>query len=121
MLGGDYQIPGGTRCGFCEEAGPRSENPSVSGSFPDLSGCYTFDMIPLPLRAFFWDIDTESFDPHSHPDYAIERILELGNTEAVRWLQAEFSEEEIRRVIREARRLTEIGDVRGPVLSHSSQ
>lgn len=63
-------------------------------------------MIPNTLRAFFWDIDTSSFDARAHPEYTIERILELGTPEAIRWLEEQFSEEEIKTVIRSDRRLS---------------
>jgi hypothetical protein len=63
-------------------------------------------MIPLHLRSYFWDIDTESFNPQAHPEYTIERILELGDSKAVAWLQEQFSEDQIKGVIRANRVLT---------------
>jgi hypothetical protein len=63
-------------------------------------------MIPQELRQYFWDIDIESFDPQDHPEYSIERILELGDSEAVEWLEEQFSEEQIKEVIRTNRRLS---------------
>ncbi len=63
-------------------------------------------MIPNALHLFFWDIDVESFDPHQHPEYTIERILELGTPEAIAWLNEQFSAEQIKAVIRTDRRLS---------------
>ena len=63
-------------------------------------------MIPNNLRPYFWDIDVESFDPQTHPEYTIERILEFGDSRAVGWLQEQFSEEQIKDVIRTNKRLT---------------
>lgn len=63
-------------------------------------------MIPQELRSYFWDIDVQSFDPQDHPEYTIERILELGDSDAVDWLSDEFSEEQIKEVIRTNRRLS---------------
>ena len=63
-------------------------------------------MIPHNLRPYFWDIDVGSFDPQTHAEYTIERILELGDSKAVAWLQEQFSEEQIRDVIRTNKRLT---------------
>jgi hypothetical protein len=63
-------------------------------------------MIPKYLCPFFWDIDTESFDPQAYPEYTIERILELGTPEAVAWLREQFSEEQIKAVIINNRRLS---------------
>jgi hypothetical protein len=41
-----------------------------------------------------------------YPEYTIARILELGNPEAVSWLQQNFTEEEIIKVVRSERRLS---------------
>lgn len=63
-------------------------------------------MLPPHVVPFFWDIDSESFDPHSYPDYTIGRLLEYGNEGAVAWLRATFPESEIKRVLRTERRLS---------------
>jgi len=63
-------------------------------------------MIPQELSSLFWDIDTESFVPQDYPEYTMERILELGDSEAVEWLEEQFSEEQIKEVIRTHRRLS---------------
>ena len=54
----------------------------------------------------FWDIRVADFDPKLYPEYTIARILELGNPEAVSWLQKNFTEEEIIKTIRSERRLS---------------
>jgi len=51
-------------------------------------------------------VDVDSFDPRAYPEYTIERILELGDSEAVDWLEERFSEEQIKEVIRTNRRLS---------------
>ncbi|MGI9102197.1 MAG: DUF6922 domain-containing protein [Terriglobales bacterium] len=63
-------------------------------------------MIPKELRNFFWDISTDHFNPHERPQYAIGRILELGTEEAVDWMKSTFTEDEIKKVIREDRHLS---------------
>ena len=63
-------------------------------------------MIPKNLRPFFWDIDIEALDPHTHPEYTIGRILEVGTPEAIAWLEDQFSEKQIKAVIRSDRRLS---------------
>ena len=68
--------------------------------------CYHKSLIPNNLIPFFWDIDTQGFDPSAYPEYTIERILELGDPEAVSWMKATFSEEQIREVIHTDRRLS---------------
>lgn len=63
-------------------------------------------MIPQNLCSLFWDINVEGFDPTSFPEYAIARILEYGDKEAVAWLKETFSEEAIKGVISSERRLS---------------
>ena len=63
-------------------------------------------MIPKELRGLFWDINTDDFDPLEHAEYAISRILELGTEPAVAWMRATFSEQQIKKVIQEDRRLS---------------
>jgi hypothetical protein len=70
------------------------------------SVCYHTFMIPPPARRFFWDVNTEAFDPRAYPDYTIARVLEYGDEHAVSWLKETFSQEQIKGVIRSERRLS---------------
>ena len=58
-------------------------------------------MIPKELIPFFWEVDADSFDPHEYSGYTIGRILELGTEPAISWMKKTFTEEEIKKVIRE--------------------
>ena len=63
-------------------------------------------MIPQHLQPFFWDVEARSFDPRSHPDYTISRLLEHGDRPEITWLRETFPEDEIRRVLCTEARLT---------------
>ena len=63
-------------------------------------------MIPNQLQVLFWDVNADAFDPAAYPDYAIFRVLEYGDQEAVNWMREMFPEAEIRRVLCTERRLT---------------
>lgn len=63
-------------------------------------------MLPEFLRTLFWDIDVDTFTPEDWSGYAIFRVLEYGDEEAVAWMRQTYPESEIRRVIRTERRLT---------------
>ena len=63
-------------------------------------------MLPGHLRPLFWDVEIQSFEPQSHPDYTILRILEYGNEAAVAWLRRSFPESAIVAAIRNGRRLS---------------
>jgi hypothetical protein len=63
-------------------------------------------MVPLKLRALFWDTNLEKFDPAAYPVYTIERVLEHGDEEDMAWLLRVVSVEQIRDVLRTDRHLT---------------
>lgn len=63
-------------------------------------------MIPQHLVSLFWDINAATFDPAAYPEYAIARVLEYGDRNAVDWLRQTFREDQIKQVIREERRLS---------------
>jgi len=63
-------------------------------------------MIPQHLYPLFWDVNLDNFNPTAYPEYAIARVLELGDENAVKWMKETFSEADIRRVIVTERRLS---------------
>ena len=63
-------------------------------------------MIPQHLRPLFWDVNLEEFNPEQYPEYAIARVLEYGDEQAVEWMKKAFSEADIKRVICAERRLS---------------
>lgn len=64
-------------------------------------------MIPQHLHSLFWDVNLDNFNPTDYPRYTIGRILELGDDDAVHWMQATFSEADIRNVIMTDRTLSQ--------------
>ncbi len=63
-------------------------------------------MIPEDLRPLFWDVNTDLFQPASHPRYTIARILEYGDRRAVAWLRELFTASEIGEVLQTDARLS---------------
>jgi hypothetical protein len=63
-------------------------------------------MIPDELQTLFWDADLTDFNPAAYPDYTIFRILEYGDVAAFHWLCRTFADSEIRRVLKNERRLS---------------
>ena len=53
--------------------------------------------MPLPetLRPLFWDLEFERLDPERDRGTIVPRIAEYGTDEAVRWLRAAYSDDEI--------------------------
>lgn len=63
-------------------------------------------MIPQYLRTLFWDTNLDNFNPVAFPAYAISRILEYGDRDAIAWLKETFTEAQIVDVLRTERRLS---------------
>jgi hypothetical protein len=54
----------------------------------------------MPRReSLFWDTDPKQLDSRKHAVYIIERVLDLGNKEELRWLLKRYSARKIRAVL----------------------
>lgn len=55
--------------------------------------------LPLFLKKYFWDIDFKKLDPKKRSAYIIERLLELGNMNALHWVFKKYSQTTIKKII----------------------
>jgi hypothetical protein len=58
------------------------------------------------MQSLFWETDWFRIDLQKNKRYVIERILELGDREAVDWLFSTYSQDEIRQVLKSGRNLS---------------
>ena len=63
-------------------------------------------VLPSFLAQYFWDADATQIDLRRHRRYIIERILEVGDLDALRWLFRTYGEREIKAVVRRSRALS---------------
>jgi hypothetical protein len=63
---------------------------------------------PLPtfLRPLFWEIDFDRLRVPGHERYIIERVLEYGDDQAIRWLCRTFEPDAIADVVRRSRKIS---------------
>lgn len=47
--------------------------------------------LPAEMARFFWDIDFGKLDPIKDDLYIIQRLLELGDAQAVRWVRETYA------------------------------
>ena len=59
--------------------------------------------LPDFLRPCFWDVDFTTLRLPAHEGYCIERILEFGDDEAIRWLCNSFARERLGQIVRQSR------------------
>ena len=58
----------------------------------------------MPRRpSLFWDVDSKTVDPQKHARYIIERILEFGRDDEVRWVVHYYPPELIKDTLRRSR------------------
>ncbi len=63
--------------------------------------------IPENLKRYFWDTDVAKLSLKKHATYIIERVLEWGNIEAVKWLRDIYAEKTILQVLNHSRRISD--------------
>lgn len=56
-------------------------------------------------QALFWDTNPDKIDTEENALYIIERILDFGNDEEVRWIRKYYSPLQIQKVVENPRRL----------------
>lgn len=54
-------------------------------------------------QSLFWDVDPKKIDPQKHATYIIERILDFGNDNEVRWLWQKYPRTRVRDVVKHSR------------------
>ena len=69
---------------------------TVPGHNPDM---------PEAFRKYFWDVDYEDLSLEKYPKFIVERILNYGDLDAIKWLQSVLDREFIRSVILNSRNL----------------
>ena len=58
----------------------------------------------IPFRqSLFWDVDPKTIDPKKNAPYIIERMLELGTDDEVRWMWSYYPHELVRNVLEHRR------------------
>jgi hypothetical protein len=55
-------------------------------------------METLQKASLFWDIDKDKLDPKKYKEFIIQRILEKGDLDDLRWAKEEYGKKELERV-----------------------
>jgi len=62
--------------------------------------------IPDHLKPFFWETEFSQINVNKNKPYIIERILELGDISAVKWLFSNYTKNEIKEVLEKSRKVS---------------
>ncbi len=62
--------------------------------------------LPSFLKKYFWDVDFESIDSKRDQAFIIARLLEYGDTDAIRWLFKSVDQNKVKDVVLKSRGLS---------------
>lgn len=62
--------------------------------------------LPKQLHKYFWDTDPLTIDAANKSVYVINRILQWGRVDDLRWLREEYGIEALKQVVRRSRELS---------------
>ncbi len=62
--------------------------------------------LPPFLKKYFWDIDFKTLNVKKHASYIIERLLEYGDSDVVKWMLNVYPAETIINVLKNSRSLS---------------
>jgi len=63
-------------------------------------------METLHKKSLFWDVEPDRLSPESDWFFIIERILEFGDIDDLRWMKKKFTAEQIKHTVEKSRILT---------------
>lgn len=62
--------------------------------------------IPSKIKSLLWDIDISTIDLDKHYKFIIERVIEYGDIEEVKWMQSTFSKDQIIETLKTSKRIS---------------
>ncbi|WKZ32816.1 MAG: hypothetical protein QY316_13055 [Thermodesulfobacteriota bacterium] len=62
--------------------------------------------VPSEFYSLFWDVDPEKIDLEKNARYVIERVLELGDLKALKWIQMLYPTGLIVEILKTSRKIS---------------
>ena len=62
--------------------------------------------LPEFLKPYFWDVDFEKMDGVQYPLFVISRVIDKGDTNALRWILKNYSKEQITNTLKISREMS---------------
>ena len=57
------------------------------------------EKLPESFRGYFWDVDFDSLTLHKAPLFILKRVLDHGDTKAIRWILHHYQTEDIKNLL----------------------
>lgn len=64
-------------------------------------------IIPQSVRVLLWDVNTKDISSSKHYKFIIERILEYGDIEEIKWMKSVYSKDQVIDTLKNSRRISE--------------
>ena len=55
--------------------------------------------LPVSFKPYFWDTNFEGLSPEKSSYFIIKRVLDRGDTKAIKWLKSNYSNDQLREVL----------------------
>lgn len=55
--------------------------------------------LPMFIKSYFWDVDFDELQREKHWFLVLKRVLDRGNTRAIRWAIKNYGQDRIREVV----------------------
>jgi hypothetical protein len=62
--------------------------------------------IPDFVKKYLWDVNEKDLSADTHKNFIIERVLEYGDFDSLKWIQENFGREEIIEVLKTSNKLS---------------
>ena len=62
--------------------------------------------IPEDVKVTLWDVDTGQLDFDQRSGFVIERLMEFGGDEAIRWMLGYYSQQQLEAVLEQSRQIS---------------
>lgn len=62
--------------------------------------------LPTFLKSYFWDVDFYKLDPQEYPEFVLKRVIDRGDTQALRWALSCYPLESIKNLVLKSRDLS---------------
>lgn len=64
------------------------------------------EKLPESFRPYFWDVNFEELTADKNPAFVVLRVVDLGNTSALKWIVERYGLEFVKKVILKSRAIS---------------
>jgi hypothetical protein len=62
--------------------------------------------LPDYITKYLWDVNADNISPTTHGEFIIERILEYGDTDSLKWIEKTYEKSKIIEVLKKSKKIS---------------